>query len=100
MKAGVCILLLAVVSLSTIGEDVKPVWLSTLPEPEPVNVSALPVVIPRPVVAGNVSPPVVDIRDIPVFVDPDLVEYTMAKLRGEDPFWLTFSSDPFEGWPE
>lgn len=85
--------LLAVVALSTIGEDVKPVWLSTLDEPEPVNFSALPVVIPWPV--ANVSPPVVDIRDIPVFVDPDLVERTM---RGEDPYWLTFASDPFEGW--
>ena len=47
---AVYLLLLAVVSLSTIGEDhVKPVWLSTLEEPEPVNFSALPVVIPRPV---------------------------------------------------
>lgn len=42
MKAFALLLLLAVVSLSTIGEDVKPIWLSTLEEPEPVNVGDSP----------------------------------------------------------
>jgi len=40
---AVCLLLLAALSLSTIGEDVKPVWLSGLEEPGPVNFSALPI---------------------------------------------------------
>ena len=48
MRAAYLLLFLAAISLSTIGDDVKPVWLSTLEEPEPVNFS-LPVASPRPV---------------------------------------------------